>query len=100
VSGGSGTAYTGTSDAYVTASRTPTGSLAVIYMSHASSITVDQTRMAAGYGAKWYDPASGAVQSATPGTTYNSAPLGNNSAGDPDWVLVLASPPYATWATP
>ena len=100
VSGGGGTAYTGNSDAYVTASRTASGSLAVIYLSHATTITIDQTKMAAGYGAKWYDPASGAVQSATPGATYNSAPLGNNSAGDPDWVLVLAVPPYATWAVP
>jgi hypothetical protein len=92
--------YLGNTDAYVTASRTPSGSLAIIYLSHPTTITIDQTKMAAGYGAKWYDPASLAVQSATPGATYNSTALGNNSAGDQDWLLVLSVPPYATWTVP
>jgi hypothetical protein len=91
----------GNTDNYVTASRTPdTGSgaiLAVIYCGQHFSITIDQSKMAAGYGAKWVDPSSLALTTATPGSTYNSTPLGNNSAGNPDWVLVLASPPYATW---
>jgi len=95
-SGGGGTAYTGTSDAYVTASRTPNGSLAVIYMSHASTITVDQSKLAPGYTATWIDPASGAATAGTPGTTYNSGAQGSNSAGDPDWVLVLQGTPSRT----
>ena len=88
-SGGSGTPYTSNSDAYVTASRTPDGTLAVIYMSHPSTITIDQTKMVAGYTATWVDPADGTTSAATPGTTYNSGSEGTNSVGDADWVLVL-----------
>lgn len=96
VSGGSGTPYTSNSDAYVTASFIQSGAdagkLAVIYMSHGSTITIDQTKMVAGYTATWVDPASGATSTATPGTTYNSTAKGNNSDGQADWVLVLAAP--------
>lgn len=95
-SGGGGTPYIGNTDNYVTASRTPdTGSgssLAVIYCAQAFSITIDQSKMAAGYTVTWIDPVSGATSAGTPGSTYNSATAkGNNSAGDPDWVLVLKS---------
>ncbi|HEY2267527.1 MAG TPA: DUF4038 domain-containing protein [Streptosporangiaceae bacterium] len=109
VTGGRGTraAYNGSAgqgyisaNTYVTASRTPDKTLAVIYLPAATTITIDQSKMAAGYGAKWVDPATCAIQAATIGSSYNSAPLGNNSTGNPDWVLVLASPPYATWTVP
>ena len=73
----------GNTDAYVAASKTPDGSLAVIYCGQHFSITVDQSKMLAGYGAKWVDPASCAITTATAGSTYNSTPLGNNSAGNP-----------------
>lgn len=93
-SGGSGTYYTSNTDNYVTASRTPdTGSgssLAVIYCGLAMNITVDQTKMRSGYTATWVDPVNGATYAGTPGSTYNSSTArGNNSAGDPDWVLAL-----------
>jgi hypothetical protein len=93
-SGGGGTPYTANTDTYVTASRTPdTGSgstLAVIYSGKALNITVDQTKMRSGYTATWVDPLTGATTAGTPGSTYNSATaVGNNSAGDPDWVLIL-----------
>lgn len=92
--------YTDNSDTYVTAAKTPDGSLAVIYMSHPGTITINQSQMAAGYGAYWLDPANGAKTTVTAGTTYNSTTQGTNSEGDSDWVLVLASPPYATWQVP
>lgn len=93
-SGGAGTAYTVNTDTYVTASRTPdTGSgsaLAVIYSGKALNITIDQSKMVSGYTVTWIDPVSGATFAGTPGSTYNSTTArGNNSAGDPDWVLVL-----------
>jgi hypothetical protein len=94
---GFGSTNYGDSDTYVCASRAPDGSLAVIYCAAHFSITIDQTKMLAGYGAKWVDPWTCAATTAATGSTYNSTPLGNNSKGDPDWVLVLASPPYATW---
>ena len=93
VSGGGGTAYTGTTDAYVTASRTPDGSLAVIYMSHATTITIDQSKLGNGYTATWVDPATGATSAGVPGPTFNSGSKGTNSAGDADWTLVLQGPP-------
>ena len=95
-SGGGGTPYTSNSDAYVTASRASDSTLAVIYMSHASTITIDQTKMVSGYTATWVDPASGATSSATPGTTYNSGSKGSNSVGDADWVLILQGPSVST----
>jgi hypothetical protein len=68
--------------------------LAVIYCAQAFSITIDQSVMAPGYAAYWVDPASGAKSPATAGSAYSSSDPGNNSAGYPDWVLVLqaASP--------
>ena len=77
---------------YVAASRAPDGSLAVIYCAVAMSITIDQTKMQAGYTAHWVDPASGAATLTTSGSTYSSSGLGNNSAGAPDWVLILQGP--------
>jgi hypothetical protein len=96
-SGGGGGQYeVAFTDSYVTASRTPdTGSgsaLALIYLSHGTTITVDQAKMAAGYTASWADPVTGALSAATAGSTYNSTAKGSNSQGDPDWVLVLQAP--------
>ena len=96
-SGGSGGQYEpATTDSYVSASRTAAGDLAVIYMSHGSTITIDQTKMAGGagnYTATWVDPVTCATSAATPGSTYNSTAKGNNSQGDADWVLVLQAQP-------
>lgn len=93
-SGGGGTYYVDNTDAYVTASRTPDSgsgsSLAVIYSGKAMNITINQAKMVSGYTVTWIDPVSGATFAGTPGSTYNSTTArGNNSAGDPDWVLVL-----------
>lgn len=90
--GGGGQYEVSFADKYITASRVPDGSLAVIYLSSATTIGIDQTKMKSGYTAKWVDPVSGAQTSATPGASYNSTAKGNNSKGDPDWVLVLAAP--------
>jgi hypothetical protein len=78
-------------DNYVTASLTSDGSLALIYMSHASAITIDESKVggAGNYNATRLDPASGTKTSVTAGTSYNSGSWGSNSAGGADWVLVL-----------
>jgi hypothetical protein len=83
---------------YVTASKTADNTLAVIYIPSNVTVTVNGGLLNPGYGAKWIDPASGAQTTATIASTYNNASA--NSAGDNDWVLVLASPPYATWTVP
>jgi hypothetical protein len=62
----------------------------------AMSVTIDQSRLGAGYTATWVDPASGATQAAATGPAYSSSGLGNNSAGNADWVLVLQGPATAT----
>jgi hypothetical protein len=102
-SGGSGGQYLSDTDSYVTASfiqsGTHAGELAVIYMSHGSTITIDESKMVAGYTATWLDPKSGATSSATPGTTYNSTAKGTNSDGQADWVLVLKAPSASGDAT-
>jgi hypothetical protein len=85
--------YTGNTDSYVAASVAADGSLALIYCAQAFSVTIDQSKMAAGYTATWIDPVNGAVTAGTPGSTYNSGTAkGSNSAGDPDWVLALKAP--------
>lgn len=91
-SGGGGGQYEpANTDSYVTASVTPSGSLAVIYLSHGTTITIDETQVGGtgNYTAKRMDPDSGALTSLTAGTTYNSTGFGNNGKGDPDWVIVL-----------
>jgi hypothetical protein len=100
-SGGSGGLYEPAfTNSWVAASVTPDKTLAVLYLPNHTTITIDQTKLAAGYGAKWMDPVTGVTTTATAGSTYNSTAQGTNSAGDPDWVLILASPPYATWTVP
>jgi Protein of unknown function (DUF4038)/Putative collagen-binding domain of a collagenase len=92
-SGGGGGQYEiAFTDSYVTASRTAAGDLAVIYLSHGTTITIDQTKMVSGYLAYWADPITGAKTTTSTGSTYNSTAKGNNSQGDPDWVLILQAP--------
>ena len=80
----------GDTDNYVCASRVSDGSLAVIYCGQSMSITIDQTKMVAGYTATRIDPYSLAATALTPGSTYVTS--GNNSAGNPDWVIILKAP--------
>ena len=88
--GGGGGTYEG-GNTYVSASINAAGTLAVIYIPAHTTITVNSSLMASGYAAYWVDPASGAAASATIGSTYNSTAKGSNSAGDPDWLLVLTT---------
>lgn len=93
-SGGSGGQYEPAfTDTWIPASRSPDGGsgshLALIYIPYATTIGIDQTKMVSGYTATWIDPVTGAGSSATAGASYNSTAKGNNSQGDPDWVLAL-----------
>lgn len=95
-----GSPYSTNNDNYVTAAFAADGSLAVIYCAQYMSITINQSKMTAGYGAYWVDPMTGAKTATTAGSTYNSTPLGLSAGGFQDWALVLAAPPYATWQVP
>jgi hypothetical protein len=105
-----------TSD-YVTAARTPDGTLVLAYMPALRPISVDMTKLSGPVTARWFDPSRGVYRAAQghagrlgtqfwhdpadrarlidqgpplPNTgTRTFTPPGNNADGDGDWVLVL-----------
>lgn len=93
VEGGGGGAYEPAfTNSWVAASITPDGSLAVCYLPGHTTITCTTSMLASGWTAHWIDPVTGASSSAGSGPTFNSTAKGTNSQGDPDWVLVFATP--------
>jgi len=86
------------SNAYLTAARTPDGSLVVIYTPIVRQFAVDMSKLGEPAVARWFDPASGvfvpiAGSPLTNSGPRNFAPPGNNSDGDGGWVLVLETDP-------
>lgn len=75
------------SNDYVTAARSRRGSLAVIYVPSARTITVDMARMRSGPSATWVDPTNGTRRRTKPDGTFRTP--GRNAAGAGDWLLVL-----------
>jgi hypothetical protein len=80
---------------YVTAARTPDGSLVMAYLPTNAPITVDMTQLSGPANASWYDPSRGRFQriagSPLPNTDtmMTFTPPGLNHDKDTDWVLVL-----------
>jgi len=79
---------------YLTAARTPDGTLAIAYMPTVRTITVNLATFSAAVTARWYDPSSGNYSSIAGSPFANSGtrtftPSGNNADGDGGWVLVL-----------
>jgi len=86
------------SNNYVTGGLTADKKLGLIFCPQASTITVDLTKMLASITARWYDPTNNTFQSITGSpflntSTHNFTTPGNNSGGDPDWVLLLQAAP-------
>lgn len=82
------------SNDYVTAARTPDGSLVIAYLPTRRTITVDMSQLSGPVRARWYDPTDGAYSSVAGAPLADRGsrlftPPGNNSAGDGDWILVL-----------
>jgi len=82
-----------TSD-YVTAGRTPDGSLVLAYVPSFRPITVDLKQMHGPATAQWYDPSCGrySVIEGSPFANLDKhvfVPPRHNADGDEDWVLVL-----------
>lgn len=83
---------------YASAARTPDGTLVMVYLPSARSLTVDMSKLAGPATARWYDPTNGSY-SAVSGSPIANAnrhqfrPPGSNAAGDGDWVLVLETDP-------
>jgi hypothetical protein len=81
-------------DNYVATGRIADGSLVLSYCPARTTITVDMTKLRGTITARWYDPTANmylAIGSFSNTGTHDFATPGNNSAGDPDWVLVLTA---------
>jgi hypothetical protein len=79
---------------YATAAKSSDGSLAVIYTPVAHTLTVAMGSFGGPVTAKWFDPTNATFQTVAGSPFPNSGSHnfntpGNNSAGDPDWVLLL-----------
>jgi Protein of unknown function (DUF4038)/Putative collagen-binding domain of a collagenase len=79
---------------YATAAAAPDGSLAVIYTPVAHTMTVALGNFNGPVTARWFDPTNATFQTVAGSPfpnvgTHNFTTPGNNSAGDPDWVLLL-----------
>jgi hypothetical protein len=87
-------------DNYCLAARTKEGSLVVVYIPTARTITVNMTVLKAPLQARWFDPTSGVYQEVSGAISKSKGrrdftPPGKNSKGDSDWVLVLNTPDRA-----
>jgi uncharacterized repeat protein (TIGR01451 family) len=85
-----------TGNNYVTAALTPDGSLGMAYLPQGGSITVAMTRFQNAVTARWFDPSANTFTNIAGSPFANTGPKnftspGNNSAGEPDWVLLLES---------
>ena len=83
---------------YLTAARTPDGTLVMAYTPVIQLFTVDMTKLSGPVTARWYDPSNGSYTSIDGSPLSNTGtqdftPPGNNSDGDGDWVLVLETRP-------
>src|SRR5438094_1076008 len=79
---------------YATAAKSSDGSLAVIYTPVAHTLTVAMGNFGGPVTAKWFDPTNATFQTVAgspfPNSgSHNFTTPGNNSSGDPDWVLLL-----------
>lgn len=86
---------------FLTAARTPDGTLVVIYTPILRTFTVDMSKLGAAATTRWFDP-SNASYVTVPGSplantgTRDFTPPGNNSDGDGGWVLVFETTPVET----
>jgi hypothetical protein len=81
---------------YATAAKTPDGTLGLVYIPTARTVSVDLGTMAGPVTARWFDPASGTYNAiagspfANQGTEDFTTPGDNaDGPGNADWVLVL-----------
>src|SRR5438094_348105 len=87
------TGHVGNNDCAM-AAKAPDGSLAIIYTPVSHNMTVAMGNFAGLVTARWFDPTNNTFQTVVgspfPNTgSHNFTTPGNNSAGDPDWVLLL-----------
>jgi len=80
---------------YVTAARTPDGTLIVAYLPVHHVVTIDMSQLSGVGRASWYDPTQGTFRGIANGLPNGGVrefePPGKNGDGDDDWVLLLES---------
>jgi hypothetical protein len=86
---------------YLTAARTPDGSLVVVYTPVMRTFTVDMSTLGAAATTRWFDPSSGAYVAVSGSPLPNEGtrdftPPELNADGDGGWVLVLETQPVET----
>jgi hypothetical protein len=88
---------TGTGASRAVAAQTDDRAIALVYLPTSRPIVIDLSRLAGPrIRARWFDPSSGAYATVA-GSPFEGngsrlfVPAGKNSAGHPDWVLVLES---------
>jgi hypothetical protein len=79
---------------YATGLRTQDGTLGVVYTPVSHTLTIAMSSFAGPVTARWYDPTADTFTNISGSPFPNSGihdftTPGNNSAGDPDWVLLL-----------
>ena len=96
--------FVGNSD-YATGARTQDGALGVVYTPVGHTLTIAMNSFGGPVTARWYDPTADTFRSISgspfPNSgTHNFTTPGNNSAGDPDWVLLLQASQGSPTPTP
>jgi hypothetical protein len=89
--------------AYATAAWTADGTLAMVYTPVSATLTLAMSNFCNLVTARWFDPSAGtfAAINGSPFPNFGSQDFtttGNNSAGDPDWVLLLEAAPLSAIA--
>ena len=90
------TGHVGNNDCAL-AAKSADGSLGIIYTPVSHNMTVAMGNFAGLVTARWFDPTNNTFQTVVgspfPNTgSHNFTTPGNNSTGDPDWVLLLQAP--------
>ncbi|MGW5267258.1 apiosidase-like domain-containing protein [Rhodococcus sp. NPDC003994] len=78
-------------DTYAPAAVAPNGTLALVYVPEARSITVDTAQVGTGFTAQWVDPVSGAKTSAGSGPSFTNSTTKNAGGVDSDRLLLITS---------
>lgn len=86
------------SNNYVALSAKANGTCAVTYfpLGSGNTLTINMAKFAGLVRAQWFDPANGSYTAVagspfTNSGRHNFSPVGKNSAGDPDWVLLFTA---------
>ena len=90
---------------YATAAMNADGSLAIIYTPVSHNMTVAMGNFSGQVRARWFDPTNNTFTTVSgspfPNSgSHNFMTPGNNSGGDPDWVLLLQSGAGSPTPTP